>query len=204
MLARLSAFVIWALVAATAVFWGLRLFVRPSAPPPYTVAVGDASAMRGDLTRLLGSAPVAEPTATIAPEASARFHLLGIMAPKASPNGGAGQGVALIAVDGNMPKAYAVGASLDGELVLQSVSLRTASIGGSRGGAAAITLELPPPAPAATGTLGGGGGGMPAMGGGRPQITPQITPQFVPQYAPQVGQPVPPVRDARPEDAQAQ
>lgn len=197
MLARLSAFVIWALVAATAVFWGLRLFVRPSAPPPYAVAVGDASAMRGDLTRLLGSAPVAEPAATIAPEASARFQLLGIMAPKASSGGtSSNQGVALIAVDGNMPKAYAVGASLDGELVLQSVSLRSASIGGSRGGAAAITLELPPPAPAATGTLGGVGAPA-AAPRGRPTITPQITPQFVPQYAPPTPQPAQP---GRPED----
>jgi general secretion pathway protein C len=63
MLARLSAFVIWALVAATAVFWGLRLFVRAPAAPTYTVPVGDAAAVRGDLARLLGTAPVAAPSA---------------------------------------------------------------------------------------------------------------------------------------------
>ena len=40
MLARLTAFVVWALVAATAVFWGLRLLVRPQAAPAYAVAVG--------------------------------------------------------------------------------------------------------------------------------------------------------------------
>ena len=53
MLARLTAFVVWALVAATAVFWGLRMFVRPQPAPAYAVAVGDSVAMRGDLSRLL-------------------------------------------------------------------------------------------------------------------------------------------------------
>lgn len=202
MLARLSAFVIWGLVAATAVFWGLRLLVRPSAPPSYAVAVVDSSAMRGDLTRVLGSAPVAAPVALSSPEASARFRLLGIMAPKPQTDASSAQGLALIAVDGNMPKAYAVGASVDGDLVLQAVSLRTASIGQAHG-TPSIRLELPPPVPPATGTLPGinaGAGGAPAFVPGRPgisqpttpQITPQTTPQFVPQYVPQpVAQPVP-------------
>ena len=135
MLARLSAFVIWAVVAATAVFWGLRLLVRAPAAPAYTVAVGDAAAVRGDLTRLLGTAPIAPPTAQATPEAASRFRLLGIVAPKQAAAGrtASAQGVALIAVDGKMPKAYAVGAPLDGDLVLQSVSLRTASIGSGQG-----------------------------------------------------------------------
>ena len=116
MLARLSAFVIWALVAATAVFWGLRLFVTAPQTPPGAVAVGDATAVRVDLSRLLGAAPVA-PVAAAA-EASSRFRLLGIMAPRAGLAGSA-QGVALIAVDGKMARAYRVGAALDAELVLQ-------------------------------------------------------------------------------------
>ena len=63
-----------------------------------------------------------------------------------------GQGVALIAVDGKPAKAFAVGARLDNDLVLQAVSLRTASIGPAQG-AASVKLEIPPlPAPA-TGTL---------------------------------------------------
>ena len=156
MVARLSAFVIWALVAATAVFWGLRLFVGAPAAPAYTVAVGDASAVRADLSRVLGSAPVATASAAITPEASSRFKLLGIMAPKGQPAATAGQekrgGVALIAVDGKPPKAFIVGARVDDELVLQSVSLRTAAIGPAQG-ATSIKLELPPLAAAATGTL---------------------------------------------------
>ena len=174
MLARLSAFVIWALVAATAVFWGLRLLVRAPAAPVYAVAVGDAGTVRGDLTRLLGSAPVA-PVATVAvPEAASRFRLFGIVAPK---NAAASHGVALIAVDGKMPKAYSVGSQLDGDLVLKAVSLRTVSIASGQG-APTITLELPLPAAAATGSL------PFAPMGGMPATSPAMVPQFVPAPMP--------------------
>lgn len=192
MLARLSAFVIWALVAATAVFWGLRLLVRAPAAPTYAVPVGDASAVRGDLTRLLGSAPVASAALAPAADANARFRLLGIMAPKYSAGAVSAHGVALIAVDGKMPKAYTVGSRLDDDLVLQSVSLRTVSIGTGQG-APALTLELPPPTAAATGKLPAGGLG----GGAVPTVTPQApSPPLVPQpMVPQQQQPVllPPV-----------
>ena len=162
MLARLSAFVIWALVAATAVFWGLRLWARPADAPSYTVPVGDVAVARGDLSRLLGATPAAAAAVVAAPEMASRFRLIGIMAPKAAAaSAQPGQGVALIAVDGKPPKAFVVGSSLDANLVLQSVSLRTASIGPAQG-AAAVTLELPPLVAAATGTL-------PALGSGAPR-----------------------------------
>ena len=48
MLARLTAFVIWGLVAATAVFWGLRLLVRPQPAPAYAVAHGSGSDPNND------------------------------------------------------------------------------------------------------------------------------------------------------------
>lgn len=155
MLARLSAFVVWALVAATAVFWGLRLLARPQPAPAYALAVGDATTLRGDLTRLFGATPVAAAgnDAPTAPELASRFKLLGIMAPKPSSSEPAHRtGYALIAVDDKPPRAFAVGASVDSGLVLQAVSLRTASIGPADG-AAAVQLEIPPlPAPS-TGTL---------------------------------------------------
>jgi general secretion pathway protein C len=192
MLARLSAFVIWALVAATAVFWGLRLFVRAPVAPAYAVPVGDTAAVRGDLTRLLGSAPVAAPAAVATPQAASRFKLLGIVAPKyasttASPST---HGVALIAVDGKMAKAYPVGARVDNDLVLQSVSLRTVSIGPTQG-APTITLELPPLAAAATGTLPINIGG----GAGAPLAPSAPVPQYVPPAPPLA---VPPPPQARP------
>ncbi len=191
MLTRLSAFVIWALVAATVVFWGLRLIVRAPAAPAYVVPVGDASAVRGDLSRVLGAAPAATSAAMPQADVNSRFRLLGIMAPKSSSTAVATHGVALIAVDGKMPKAYTVGAPLDGDLVLQSVSLRTASIGIGNG-APALTLELPPLPAAATGKLPAGGtsGGtpVPAMAAPPPPIQPPLVPQ--PMQAPPM--PVPP------------
>lgn len=174
MLARLTAFVIWGLVAATAVFWGLRLLVRPPAAPAYALAVGDGAVMRGDLNRLLGAAPAAAADALpAAPELSSRFKLMGIMAPKqaaqAASAGAPGPGFALIAVDGKPARAYAVGASLDSDLVLQAVSLRTASIGPAQG-APALRLEMPPLPTPATGTL-------PALGdGSAPVATPAPSP----------------------------
>ncbi|WP_280154283.1 type II secretion system protein N [Piscinibacter sp. XHJ-5] len=146
--ARLSAFVIWALVAACAVFWGLRLAVRAPSAPVHTVAVGDSAPVRADLTRLFGAPPVAAMPSAQAPALASRFQLTGVMAPKAPGD----HGVALIAVDGKMPRAYRVGSAIDGELVLQSVSLRTAAIGPARG-ATAVVLEVPPLPVAATGTL---------------------------------------------------
>lgn len=165
MLARLTAFVVWALVAATAMFWGLRLLARPQSAPAFATTVGEGTVMRGDLSRLFGAAPVAAPNAPTAPELSSRFKLLGIMAPKASGDTPAQRiGYALIAVDGKPARPFAVGATVDSGLVLQSVSLRTAAIGPAEG-APALRLEMPLLPAAATGTLPpiGEGGVAPAV-----------------------------------------
>lgn len=185
MLARLAAFVVWALVAATAVFWGLRMLVRPQSAPAYTVAVGDAGAMRGDLAKLLGATPSA-PGATQAapaPELASRFKLLGVMAGKQRD----GSGFALIAVDAKPARAFPVGAKLDGELVLQSVSLRTASIGPAQG-TAAVTLEVPALPSAATGTLPGVGDAV-KFGAGSAMPAPPAT--LPPAASPQPPAPLP-------------
>ena len=194
MLARLCAFAVWALVAATAVFWGLRLLVHAPNAPAAAVAVGDAAAVRVDLTRLLGAVPVAAAPAAAAVEVSSRFRLLGIMAPKRAEAAGRARGVALIAVDGKLPKAYSVGSALDADLVLQSVSLRSAAIGPARGGPT-VTLELPPLPAAATGTLPVPAAafapvGVGAAPGGSPRITPQIMPVPPATAAPPVTPPV--------------
>ena len=153
MFARLSAFVIWSLVGATAVFWALRLAASPPQVPPYAVAVGNSVAARGDLGRLFGVAPRPTATAQAAPEAPSRFKLVGVMAPRdRDRQAEAGQGVALIAVDGKPPKPFAVGAHLDSDLVLQSVGLRTASLGPAQG-TRSVLLELPALPPPNSGVL---------------------------------------------------
>jgi general secretion pathway protein C len=143
MFARLSAFVIWSLVAATAAFWALRFAASPPPVPAYAVAVGKSVVVRGDLTRLFGVPPRVAVVAGAAPEAPSRFKLVGVMAPRSlAAQAEAGRGLALIAVDGKPAKAFAVGARLDSDLVLQAVGLRTASIGPARG-ARSVLLELP-------------------------------------------------------------
>ena len=149
---RLVAFVIWAAVAASAMFWLLRLSASSPAAPAHTVAVAAATTPRGDLTRLFGAAPAATgegPAAVVESPLASRFKLLGVAAPR---QGGDRNGLALIAVDGKPARSYAVGAAVDGELLLQSVHARGARLGMS-GAQAQVTLELPAlPAPA-TGSL---------------------------------------------------
>lgn len=182
---RLVAFVIWAAVAATAMFWILRLGVSSPSAPPHTVAVGLAAAPRGDLTRVFGAAPVAVaggPNAVVQTPQASRFKLLGVAAPR---QGGDSNGLALIAVDGKPARGYAVGAAVDGDLLLQSVEPRGAKLG-ARGAAAQVTLELPalplpatgsfPLAQAANGPV--GLATLPPTGGaGLPTIAPPQPPQ---------------------------
>jgi general secretion pathway protein C len=165
MLARLTAFTVWALVAATAVFWGLRLFVRAQPAPAYAVAVGESTAQRGDLGRLLG-----------------------VMAAKAPST----SGFATIAVDSKPARTYAVGAALDGELVLQSVSLRSAAIGPAQG-SPAVTLEIPQLPPPATGSLPpvSSDGLRPVAPPAAPPIRPAPPGQIQPGQTPPPPQPLP-------------
>ena len=152
MSARWWTFLVWALVAASAVAWGLKVFVQPPAAPAHTQVAQTGPTARGDLTRLLGNDPPPPPVAAAAPEpaADARFKLVGVVSPR-SPQA-AREGVALIAVDGKPPRAYRVDAVVAEPHVLQGVEPRGATLG-PRGGAALIALKLPPPAPAATGVL---------------------------------------------------
>ncbi len=147
---------VWALAAAAAVAWGLRLFVQPQ-PVPAGAAVADATpVLQADLTRLLGAEPpppAAAPEAA-APPTDARFTLLGVVAPRTATGAGRStrEGVALIAVDDRPPRAFRVGARVDGDTVLQAVSARGAELG-PRGGPVQVALQLPPLPPPATGTL---------------------------------------------------
>lgn len=152
---RLFSLLVWGLVSGTCVFWGLRLFVRPASIPTPAVASSDSMLARGDLSRLFGAA-VAEPSQVLieapAPEISSRFRLTGVVAPKRPSE----QGLAVISVDGKPPRVYRVGASIDGDLMLREVSLRTATVAyarDSQNGAASFVLELPLIAAAATGLL---------------------------------------------------
>ncbi|HLO95363.1 MAG TPA: hypothetical protein VK195_13705 [Burkholderiaceae bacterium] len=143
MIARLSAFLVWALLGLAVVYWGMTLGLRSPAAPARTVAVADAAAPRSDLSRLLGSTP-AEAEAAPSPDES-RFKLLGLVAPR-RVDGHEQEGVALISVDGGPPRTVRVGALVDGERQLLAISGNSASIG--RQGQPGFTLTLAPLLPA--------------------------------------------------------
>lgn len=176
---RLVAFVIWAAVAASAMFWVLRLSASSPKAPLHTVAVSAAAAPRGDLARLFGAdaaAPVSGEAVAAESPLSSRFKLLGVAAPR---QGGDRTGLALIAVDGKPARGYAVGAAVDGELVLQSVHARGARLGAT-GAAPQVTLELPALPPPATGSLppaAGSAGAAPPPGAFAP--APVVAPPVV-------------------------
>ena len=138
---RLLAFVIWAAVAASAVFWLLRLWTSSPAAPSYTVPVATSAPPRSDLTAVLGAPAAAKQAAApVEPALASRFKLLGVAAPR---DGGDSAGLALIAVDGKPARGFKVGTVIDGDLVLQSVHPRGAALG-TKGAAPAVSLELPP------------------------------------------------------------
>lgn len=218
MQARLTAFLLWAAVAATIVFWALRLGARAPSVPRQAVPVSTAAGARGDLDRLLGrNAPAAAEEAPVSADAG-RFQLVGVVAPRG--NGGDTEGLAVIAVDGKPARTYRVGGAVDDRWVLQSVRTRGASLG-PRGGNAQVQLELPPPPVASTGTLPAAGseepsaaaqpgrlppngaaprnlppGQMPGMA--RQQIPQQQMPQDLPQEMPVQEAPV--QQEAEPAD----
>lgn len=178
MLARGLSFLVWAAVAASALYWGLQLFVTPQAAPAHTQSAVSAPLANADMSKLFGIeiAPlVAAPTA---PTVDARFQLVGVVAPRSSAAGS--QGVALIAIDGKPARAYRVGAVIDGATVLQAVQSRGAVLG-PRGGAPLATLRLPPLPVAATGSLPGAVSGGTAAPPGMSQALPQVLPQTLPQ-----------------------
>ena len=126
-------------VAVSAVYWGLKLWgngpvtlvdgLPGSAPGADTAAVAQA----------LGAVPVAAgPTEPPPVPAAARYRLMGVVAHRDQ------WGAALIAIDGQAPRPFQVGAELEPGWVLQSVERRAARLGAARTGPTLLVLELPP------------------------------------------------------------
>lgn len=68
---------------------------------------------------------------------SSRFELRGVVA------GASGQGSALIAIDGQPPRAFRVGQTVTEGVVLQGLGPKQAKLGASAQGAALFSLDLP-------------------------------------------------------------
>jgi general secretion pathway protein C len=171
MSSRLSALLIWAAVAASLAYWGLRWLAQPIAVPANAVSVSMDSGSHGDLRRLLSGPAVVEPSGVnpVAQSALAgRIQLQGAFAANA---GSEDTGVALLSVDGQPARAVRVGQTVDGDMVLQGVDAGGARIGPVDGDAV-LTLALPTLPSPNTGTLPPATGVSPAPGAATPMYQP--------------------------------
>ena len=133
-----STFLLWALVAGSAVFWGLKMSARSATLPAPVAARPPAPADPIALARLLGAAPSAsDAAAPAAPALASRISLVGVVASASQ------HGAALISIDGKPAKPFRVGATIEEGLVLQSVQGRRAVLAGNAAGPGGLTLELP-------------------------------------------------------------
>lgn len=184
MLARLTTFAVWLLLGGSVAYWGAQLLARPLAMPASALPVGEGQSAAVDLGRLLGVVapePAPEPQAAV----STRLRLVGVVAPKSAAAAEAGEGVALIEVDG-ITRTVRVGAVVDGELRLLRVDTRSVSLG-RFGQAPTQVLEIVPPAAPTTGSLQPAAPSPVVLGGNPPGAVPPqaVAPQAVPEPAPQ-------------------
>lgn len=137
---RIATFALAALAAASAAYWVLKWSAgAPVAPGRSATPVLTRAAQVDPLTvaRLLGGGKQA--VAALSESAASRFKLLGVVAANA------GNGYALISVDGKPARPYRVGAAVNDSLVVRSVAPRSAALAASADAPPSFTLELPAP-----------------------------------------------------------
>ena len=151
---RLATAAIWAGVAASGWYWTQAgLFAaRPAAVEAIVAAAPVEISNPAELARLLGAPP--RVAAGPGPGPAERFSLIGVIAKVA------GQGAALIAVDGKPAQPFAVGAQIAPGYVLVSVGLRDAKVADDSQAPTSVVLSMPvlrdgssPTASATTGLL---------------------------------------------------
>jgi general secretion pathway protein C len=136
---RGASFALWALAAASVVYWGFRLGGGSSVKLPAPVARQAPPVDPAAIARLLGAAPGGGAAPAAAPSLASRLQLVGVVAGVSS-----GGGAAIISVDGKPAKPFRVGAAIEDGVVLQSVRGRQAVLAAGGAGAPLLTLELPP------------------------------------------------------------
>jgi general secretion pathway protein C len=128
------------LVALSAAYWVLKSLQGQSVSATAVVASANQAAVDPQaLARALGGRQASVPVAPGGMPTSERvpYALVGVLADRT--RGGA----ALISVDGKPAKPFAIGAVVDGGLVLQSVQGRTAVLSEGTQGGASIRLDMP-------------------------------------------------------------
>lgn len=136
--ARLVAVWVWLLVGVSASYWGLQGWGSGA-----TLKVPTSKALVADddtqaVARALGAGPASVASGSERPvQASAQHALLGVVRHTQ------GQGVVLIATDGQPAKAYRVGMALPDGWVLAALTPREAVLRRAEG-AQEVRLTLPP------------------------------------------------------------
>ena len=124
---------VWMLAAAGLVYWVLHWpKAEPTVATAAPVALNPLTDLQGPVARALGQP--ANPSANPAPQTRSTYTLIGVIA---SPSG---QGSALIATNGQPPKAYRVGQTVQDGWTLVSLTARQARLKSSD---TEILLELP-------------------------------------------------------------
>lgn len=137
---RLLTLLLWALVAASALYWYFRASgVTPMAMPPAAATAGGAGIDARQVARALGAQGPAAPAsvATPPPALASRLALRGIVTHGV-------RGAALIGIDGKPPRPVRVGATLEGVeggWTLRSVAPHAVVLGA---GDEQLRLEMPP------------------------------------------------------------
>ena len=132
-----AAGLLWLAAGLSTGYWVLHAVGRSPVTP---LAVAPPPAIQVDssaVARVLGAPPLVASAPSAPAVTGTQYNLLGVVA--SSADGGA----ALIGVNGQPPRPYRVGASLEGGLVLQAVSRRSVRLGASMGGPATVELTLP-------------------------------------------------------------
>lgn len=134
---RLAAAAVWAVVAASGWYWTQAgLFApRPAAVEAIVAGAPAETSNPAELARLLGAPP--RVAAGPGPGPAERFSLIGVIAKVA------GQGAALIAVDGKPAQPFAVGAQIAPGYVLVSVGLREARVADDSRAPTSVVLSMP-------------------------------------------------------------
>lgn len=136
---KIGGALVWCVAAASAVFW---LLTWPSGSAvqgvPWLQSTDqNAAGSANGLSHLARAWGVQAPLPEVSIAQSSRFQLLGVVA------AASGQGSALIAVDGQPPRAFKVGQTVADGVVLQSLGPKQAQLGASVQGAALFSVSLP-------------------------------------------------------------
>ena len=139
----LSALVLGALAAYGAVSWWLDIQSLHAAPSQAPVAATGKATLNsqsidaGRVAQALGAPAATDAQGGNANSDAHQWALLGVVA------GASGQGSALLAIDGQAPKAYLPGQTIAPGWVLHSVGHRLARLAPAGQEAASVTLEMP-------------------------------------------------------------